>query len=147
MTRRKGKKGVVNEAVDNFGRFNKVIEFWNRIYYSIYCILTFSNITAGTMAIVVISPILICAHILAIVYGAGAKALLFNHYGLILIILFLLCLLFEYIVLWKDSRYLKYFSKFEKESRKKKITWCIGVAIYCIILLVAWLWTLTRIPR
>lgn len=185
MDRKKGKKEVVNEAVENSGRFNKACIFWNRVYYSIYCIFIFidrnvfvkilecllgrslysqvfakgkkksiwesyekssffyTRYTSGTMAIVVIFPILICAHILAIVYGADMKAMVSDHYGKILIILCVLCYLLDYFVLWRHNRYLKYFAIFEKESRKKKIAWCIGVAIYCITVLVAWFWTLT----
>lgn len=38
---------------------------------------------------------------------------------------------------WKKDRYLDFFAIFEKESRKKKITWAIGVTLGLLLLLAA----------
>lgn len=174
-----------------------LIEFWNRVYYSIYCIYIYiirafakkpidwlfrllcvlpaikrktktseycstykKNIEmsnallenpsspfclyfcSSAMALVLIGPILICAHVLMTMNGTGLRNLVFNHYGMIFITLFILELLFAQFVLWKDERYLKYFTKFKKERRKKRIVWCIGVFLYCIFILIVWFWTL-----
>ena len=40
-------------------------------------------------------------------------------------------------VFWKKDRYLKYFKKFEKESRARKILWSIVVMLTLVLLIVA----------
>lgn len=40
-------------------------------------------------------------------------------------------------VFWKKDRYLKYFKKFEKESRVRKVLWAIGVMLTLVLLIVA----------
>lgn len=52
------------------------------------------------------------------------------------------------IVFWKKYRYLGYFSIFEKESRKKKIVWAIGVFFGLLLLIAAIflvMWCTTKI--
>ena len=40
------------------------------------------------------------------------------------------------IVFWKKDRFLVFFAIFEKENRKKKIVWAVGVS-FCLLLLIA----------
>lgn len=40
-------------------------------------------------------------------------------------------------LVWKNDRYLKYFKKFEKESRTRKILWAVGVMLALVLLIVA----------
>ena len=52
------------------------------------------------------------------------------------------------VVFWKKDRYLGYFSIFEKESRKKKIVWAIGVFFGLLLLIAAIffvMWCTTKI--
>lgn len=52
------------------------------------------------------------------------------------------------IVFWKKDRYLGYFAIFEKESRKKKIAWAVGVSFGLLLLIVAvffLMWCITEI--
>ena len=52
------------------------------------------------------------------------------------------------VVFWKKDRYLGYFAIFEKESRKKKIAWAVGVSFGLLLLIVAvffLMWCITEI--
>ena len=52
------------------------------------------------------------------------------------------------VVFWKKDRYLGYFAIFEKESRKKKIAWAVGVFFGLLLLIVAVffvMWCTTKI--
>lgn len=52
------------------------------------------------------------------------------------------------VVFWKKDRYLGYFAIFEKESRKKKIAWAIGVFFGLLLLIAAnffVMWCTTKI--
>ena len=39
--------------------------------------------------------------------------------------------------IWDNDRYLKYFKKFEKESRLRKVLWTVGVMLALVLLIVA----------
>ena len=52
------------------------------------------------------------------------------------------------VVFWKKDRYLGYFAIFEKESRKKKILWAVGVFFGLLLLIAAIffvMWCTTKI--
>lgn len=173
------------------------VEFWNRIYYSIYSIYVFVdrnicgkaivflicsplykldftkkrlkkygmdtyekwvdviNDTTGNpsspfclyfcssaMALVTLGPILLCANILVIFCGEPIHSIIVGHYGAFFAILCFIEFLFLYFILWKNDCYLRYFAEFQKEGRKKRIIWGLGVLFYSICITIAWFRTL-----
>ena len=60
----------------------------------------------------------------------------------LLIIIGGLSMLFCYLVLWKDDRYLEYFQRYRKESIRKRAVWVVATQLFCILLFVIFLWIL-----
>jgi len=176
----------------------KFVEFYNRVYYSVYCICCFwdrnvfgkiteclicrplyrldftkrrlkkygwdtyekwigaiNNTTgnlsspicqyfcSGAMAAIFIFTFLTFIQFLVGICGSEGKWFFHNHFGKILIVLAGLDYLLAWKLSWKNGRDQKYFAKFQKESRKKRVVWNVGVLLYSIFILVAWIWTLT----
>jgi len=91
----------------------------------------------GFFSLVQALPILLCISVLEYYLGGSIRNWLFNNLALNLIVIWGLGLLFQYLFAWKDDRYLRFFAKFGKEPRQKRIVWAIGFLIVFIVLLLA----------
>jgi len=91
----------------------------------------------GFLSLVHALPILLCISILEYYLGGSIRNWMFNNLALNLIVIWGLGMLLQYLFAWKDDRYLTYFAKFGKESRKKRVLWAIGLLVVFIVLLLA----------
>jgi len=91
----------------------------------------------GFFSLVQALPILLCISILEYYLGGSIRNWMFNNLALNLIVIWGLGLLLQYFFAWKNDRYLTYFAKFGKESRRKRVLWSIGLLIVFIVLLLA----------
>ena len=168
----------------------KFVEFWNRIYYSLYSFHYFvGHFIVGKMAeVLLLRPIYAIPLVkrrltnfgitwegmlktcndfvenrkdsrlmgivnvsityvlygiefyvfvvLWLIFGDHLLSIIFDNLKLFCIISGGLCILFCQFTIWKNNQYLKYFRKFDKESLKKRIVWCIGTQLFCVALAV-----------
>lgn len=99
------------------------------------------------IAFIIIGPILLLTNIMLILTDTALRPL-FDKYAIpYFIILLLFSWAVSYMFLWKDSVYLKFFERFEKESSVKKVVWGIGITLYVIALSALCFWTLIQIRR
>lgn len=85
---------------------------------------------------VILGMILLFTNIIYIIYGTSVRFFLFNYLELFLTSTLLFSLSLCHIFIWRNDRYIQYFSVFETESRKKRVTWGVGVFLFCVILTV-----------
>ena len=87
----------------------------------------------GGMTFILMSFILIGINVAQIVFGTGVRDFWWDNLELNFLLILIFCLAFCHVVFDKKDRYLKYFSKFEKEGTKKTTIWCIGTLIFLIV--------------
>lgn len=66
---------------------------------------------------------------------------------IILVGLFLLALPMEFYFLWRKDKYLAYFKRFEKESKRKTRMWCFITVVLYIAILILFFWSLCWLSK
>lgn len=164
------------------------VSFWNRVYFSLYCILYFFThyflgmilkylfyrpmstlpifkrrltkhrlttqtwieqvdyfyenprsgflmfFTNAAITYVIYLLFFLFINIIYVVYGTSIRVLIFEHLELFVSIILGFSVSFCHIVIWKNNRYLSFFSFYKKESRIKRVIWSIGTFLFLIIL-------------
>lgn len=93
-------------------------------------------------------PIFLFINLLILVFGWAVYDTLTIHPIVITALGIVPAWILSDIVFWKKDRYLGYFAIFEKESRKKKIFWAVGVFFGLLLLIAAIffvMWCTTKI--
>lgn len=90
----------------------------------------------GFFSLVQALPILLCISILEYYLGGSIRNWMFSNLALNLIVIWGLGLLLQYFFAWKNDRFLTYFAAFEKEGKRKRAVWTIGLLIVFVAMLV-----------
>ena len=90
----------------------------------------------GFFSLVTALPFLLCISILEYYLGGSIREWFFSNLALNLILIWGGVMLLQYLFAWKHDRYLTYFAAFEKEGKRKRAVWTIGLLIVFVALLV-----------
>lgn len=136
---------------NGFNTFNEWKRSTNAISYGIMGSPTsgFTLYYLSYLSLALLSlPIFLFINLLILVFGWAVYDTLTIHPIVITALGIVPAWILSDIVFWKKDRYLGYFAIFEKESRKKKIAWAIGVFFGLLLLIAAnffVMWCITKI--